>query len=170
MVLRMMKLISVIDTISIWSGKGVSLLLLLLIGIITYEVVARYLFNAPTLWAHESMVYTAGTIYIIGGAFTHQRRGHVAVDCIYNLFSPRGKALVDTFLFFPIYLLFLSCLIWIGGVVAWGSIMISESSGSLWNPPIYPIRSLIPLGASLLLLQGLSKLIGDVKTIITGKV
>jgi TRAP-type mannitol/chloroaromatic compound transport system permease small subunit len=163
------KLVSVIETISIWSGKTVSFLLLALIGVITYEVVARYFFHAPTIWAHETMVFTAGIIYIIGGAYTHCLRGHVVVDIVYNRFSPRGRAVMDIFIGFVFFLMYVGIMLWMGGVVAWESIMEREHTGSFWNPPVYPIKAMIPLGALLMLLQGLAKFIRDVKILITGR-
>jgi TRAP-type mannitol/chloroaromatic compound transport system permease small subunit len=163
------KLVSLIETISIWSGKAVSFLLLALIGVITYEVVARYFFDAPTIWAHETITYTSGVIYIIGGAYTYYLRGHVSVDIVYNRFPPRVRALMDIFICFTFFLIYVGIMLSMGGVVAWESIMRLERTGSFWNPPIYPIKAMIPLGALLILLQGLAKFIRDVKTLITGK-
>jgi TRAP-type mannitol/chloroaromatic compound transport system permease small subunit len=164
-----MRLVSLIEAISIWSGKAVSFLWLPLMGVICYEVVARYVFGAPTIWAYETIVYTGGIVYLIGGAYTLYHRGHINVDILYNRFSPRGKAFADIFIYFFFFLLYVGIILSIGGYAAWGAIIANEHTGSLWNPPFYPIRAMIPLGALLVLLQGLVKLIRDVKILITGK-
>lgn len=164
-----MKLLSIMEAISEWSGKAVSFLLLALIGVICYEVVARYAFDAPTIWAYESMIYLAGIIYIIGGAYTLRCREHVIVDVLYDRFSPRGKAGLDVFICFLIFLMYVGIMISVGVYFTWGSMARGETSGTLWNPAIYPIKAMIPLGALLMLLQGLVKLTRDIRILITGK-
>ena len=164
-----MKLVSVIEAISVWSGKAVSLLLLALIGVITYEVVARYVFDAPTVWAYETIVFSAGTLFVIGGAYTYHLRAHVIVDIVYNMFSPRGKAFLDIFVCFTFFLIYVGVVLSMGGIAAWESIILNEHTGTFWNPPIYPVKAMLPVGFCLILLQGLAKLIRDVKTVITGK-
>lgn len=164
-----MKVVSVIEAISSWSGKAVSILLLALIGVITYEVVARYAFNAPTTWAFETMVFSAGVLYVIGGAYTYHLRAHVIVDIVYNMFSPRGKALLDIFVCFTFFLIYVGIVLSMGGIAAWESIIGNEHTGSFWDPPLYPVKVMVPIGFFLILLQGLAKLIRDVRTVITGK-
>ncbi|MFQ6122437.1 MAG: TRAP transporter small permease subunit [Dehalococcoidales bacterium] len=164
-----MKLLSVIEAISLWSGKAVSLILLALIGVITYEVVARYVFDAPTTWAYETIVFSAGTLFVIGGAYTYHLRGHVIVDIVYNMFSPRTKACLDIFVCFTFFLVYVGVVLSMGGIAAWESIILNEHTGSFWDPPLYPVKAMAPIGFFLILLQGLAKLIRDVKTVITGK-
>ena len=165
-----MKIVSVIEAISMWSGKAVSLLLLGIIGAITFEVVARYVFNAPTIWVYETIIFSAGVLYVIGGAYTYCLREHIIVDVVYNMFPPRGKALLDIFVCFAFFLVYVGVVISMGGIAGWESIIGNEHTGSLWDPPIYPVKAMVPVGFSLILLQGLAKLIRDVKTLITGKV
>lgn len=164
-----MKIVSVIEAISLWSGKAVSFLLLGLIGAITIEVVSRYAFNAPTIWAYESIIFSAGVLYVIGGAYTYRLRAHVIVDIVYNMFSPRGKAFLDIFVCFAFFLVYIGVVLVMGGIAGWESIMENEHTGSMWDPPIYPVKAMVPVGFFLILLQGLAKLIGDVKTLVTGE-
>lgn len=164
-----MKIVSVIEAISIWSGKAVSFFLLLLIGAITYEVVARYVFDAPTTWAYETIIYSAGILYVIGGAYTLHARGHVIVDIVYDMFSPRGKAFLDIFICFTFFLIYVGIVLAMGAMAGWDSFLINEHTGSMWDPPLYPVKAMVPIGFFLILLQGLAKLIRDFKTLITGK-
>lgn len=150
----------IIDSVSEWSGKVFSLLFIVVVFIITYEVTARYAFGAPTKWAHELMTMLSGVVYIIGGAYTLYTGGHVNVDVLHRRLSVRGRAILDlvTFLFF---LAFVGVILWSGGRQAWDSVMRWEVSRSHWAPPMWPIRLMVPLGAFLLLAQGLAKFIRD---------
>ena len=164
----MRTLLSTIDRISDWSGKIFSFLWLVVIIVIVTEVIRRYGFNSPTTYGHELTTYLCAFVYIIGGAYTLYLRGHVTVDIFYNRFSPRGKAILDI-VTFPAFLVFIVILFWSGFDRAWGATMIHETSGSPWNPPVYPVLLSIPLGAFLVLLQGLAKFVRDLSMVIRGK-
>jgi TRAP-type mannitol/chloroaromatic compound transport system permease small subunit len=164
----MRRFLSLIDNISQWTGKGISVLLILTVVVIGYEVVMRYGFGAPTLWGFETIVYLCGVLYLIGGAYTLYRRKHVSIDIFYNLWSPRGRAILDL-ITFPFFYLFLGVLLWAGWIRFWGAWTIRETTGSLWDPPLYPILATIPLGALLLLLQGLADFIRKLHHAFTGK-
>ena len=161
----MARFLSIIDAISRKSGQAVSFLLIAAIIVITYEVVARRIFHSPTIWAHESTVQLLAVLYVIGGAYTLYVRGHISMDILYVRFSPRTRAILDliTSLFF---FLFCGVLLWQGTETALASIMRGEGSGTVWNPPIYFIRSAIPLGALLILFQGLAKFIRDFSIVV----
>jgi len=161
----MARFLSIVDAISRKSGQAVSFLLIAAIIVITYEVVARRAFHAPTIWAHESTVQLLAVLYVIGGAYTLYVRGHISMDILYVRFSPRTRAILDliTSLFF---FLFCGVLLWQGTETALVSIMRGEGSGTVWNPPIYFIRSAIPLGALLILFQGLAKFIRDFSIVV----
>lgn len=160
--------LSVIDQISNWSGKIFSFLWIAVIIVIAIEVISRYGFNAPTTYAHELTVFLCAIVYILGGAYTLYLRGHVTVDIFYSRFSARGRALLDV-ITFPAFLIYIVILLWSGFDRAWGATIIGETSGTPWNPPIYPIRLTIPLGALLILLQGLAKFIRDLTMVIRGR-
>jgi len=163
-----MKFWNFIDIISSWSGKAVSFLFLVVTGVIVYEVVARYIFNAPTQWVFEATLHLCAIVYTIGGAYTLYVRGHIIIDVVYEKFSPRLKAISDsiTSIFF---FLFSGVLLWQGIVHAWRSVAISETSGSPWNPPLYPMWITMTLGALLILLQGVAKLFRDLNIAIRRK-
>lgn len=163
------RLLNAVDTISLRSGQAVAYLLLPLCGVMVYEVIARYGFNAPTIWSTEIVVMLAGALFIIGGAYTQYLRGHISVDTLYDYLSPRGQILVRIFVHYPVFVLYVGVLLWGGLGFAWDSYVGNERSGSLWNPIIWPYKIVVPLGALLLFLQGTAQFIRDVRALITGE-
>ena len=163
----MSRVLHFIDLLSEWIGKASAFLVLALSFVIGYEVVARYLFNRPTIWAHELSAMVFGAYIILGGAYLLSAGRHVNMDLIYGFLSPRKKALIDiiTFWFFAIFCV---ALVWKGGDTAWYSISIREQARTTWSPPLYPIRLVLPIGAFLLLLQGVAKFIRDAITLAKG--
>jgi TRAP-type mannitol/chloroaromatic compound transport system permease small subunit len=162
----MKNFLSVVDWMSEWSGI-VSGYLVISAAIVTcYEVVVRYGLNAPTVWGVELTEYMCGAMYILGGAIVHLRRNHVALDIVYRKLTGRAKAMSDACYFiFMLPICFI--LIWTGGEFAWQSLVSGETSGTMWDPVIFPVRVLVPVGASMLLLQGTAHFIRDLRKAIT---
>ena len=98
--------------------------------------------------------------YLLAGGYALLHRRHVRIDVVYALFSPRTRARVDLvmFVFFVIYV---GALVWVGGTMAWTSFLQGETTGSPWNPPIWPVKAAIPLAGLLLLLQGIANLLRE---------
>ncbi|MGE5773653.1 MAG: TRAP transporter small permease subunit [Hyphomicrobiales bacterium] len=126
-----------------------------------YEVIARYVFNSPTNWVHESMFLMYGMQYMLCGAYAYREDQHVRVDVIYTKFSPRGKAIADiiTSVFFFIFILTMT---WTGARFAMDAIDNGEVSFTEWGIQYWPVKLMLPIGAALMALQGLSKLIKDI--------
>jgi TRAP-type mannitol/chloroaromatic compound transport system permease small subunit len=165
---RIASWLHVIDKVSEYSGKIASFGMLLLIFVVVFEVVSRYIFQQPSMWAHETSAYIFGGMFLIGGAYGILAKAHVSMDVIYLRFSTRTRAIVDmatALLFF----LFCGVLLWVGGQVAWNSIMNRELSGTPWAPPIYPLKATIAFAALLMLFQGLAKFVRDLITAYRGK-
>lgn len=146
-----------------WVGRIAGLLIVAIVLIILKEVIGRGAFNAPSLWADESMTFLAGTAYALGGGFTLLHRKHVIVDLVYQPIADRGghlKKIVDiaAFLLFSIYCL---TLIYFGWDLAITSIKEHEGSGTMWNPALWPMKLAIPVAGTLLLLQGFANLLVD---------
>ncbi len=160
--------LSVIDTLSEYSGRIFSYLSIPVIFIIMAEVVGRYFFNRPLLWSHEAMTYVCAFIYLMGGAYVLKNRGHIGVDLIHKRFSIRGRAIMDlvVFIFFLIYII---TLLRTSTTFAMRSINILEKSGTPWNPPIYPVKAGVLVAAVLIFLAGIANFIRDLKVAITGK-
>ena len=134
-----------------------------------YEVMARYVFNSPTNWAHESMFLMFGMQYLLAGGFVMREGAHVRVDVIYNRLPNRGKAMVDvlTSVFFFIFTL---TLLYTGWTFFHDSYTVSEVSFTEWAIQYWPIKFSLPLGAALLTLQGISQLIKDIAIVINPSV
>ena len=129
-----------------------------------YEVIARYVFNSPTNWAHESMFLMFGVQYLIAGGFCLREQAHVRVDVFYTRFSERKKAAVDllTSIFFFIFVVTLMLTGW---TFFKDSFAVREVSFTEWGIQYYPIKLSIAVGALLLLLQGIAQLLNDVNTL-----
>jgi TRAP-type mannitol/chloroaromatic compound transport system permease small subunit len=165
----MKSVLSIIDWISMWSGKATSWFTIVVIFIVTYEIVMRYVFHRPTIWASEGMIFLCAILYVIGGAWTLLEKKHVKIDFVYERFSPRQRAILDiiTFFFFALYM---GMMLWATSKYAWESIQLAERSGSPWNPPVYPIKLALAVGVLLILLQGIANLIRDLHFVFKGPV
>ncbi len=150
-----------IDRINVAVGEFVAYWAVIAVFAYYYEVLARYIFNSPTNWVHESMFLMFGMQYMISGAYAYREDQHVRVDIFYSRFSPRGKALADivTSVFFFI---FVGVMTWTGVRFALDAISMNELSFTEWAVQYWPIKLSIPIGAGLLLLQGVSKLVKDI--------
>ncbi len=141
-----------------------------LVGSLTYEVIARYVFGAPTVWAFDVSYMLYGSLFMLGAGYALYRGGHIRTDMLYQNWSPRTQGAIDAvcylFLFFPAMLF----LFWMGGQEAWHSWQIRETSDqSPWHPPLYPFKAVIPLTALLLLIQGVSEFLKSVYAVRTGR-
>jgi TRAP-type mannitol/chloroaromatic compound transport system permease small subunit len=149
-----------IDAINGWVGNLLSYFLFAFFTLLFIEVILRYFFNSPTVWANELAQMLFGTYAILGGGYILLTGGHVHVDIVYSRFSVKTRAALDivtSLLFF----LFCGMLLTYGGSLAWDSLSRFEHSQSAWNPPLYPAKLMIPIAAALLMLQGITKLIRD---------
>jgi TRAP-type mannitol/chloroaromatic compound transport system permease small subunit len=148
--------------VSEWVGKAISWMCLAMIIVLGYEVSARYLFNAPTSWAHESTTMLYGTFCILAGVYTHRYHGHVRSEVVYNLFPMRVRALMDC-LTGALGLVVLTVFFMITFRYAADSWAIKEiSSKSTWAPIIYPFKSVLPLAIGLMILQSIAHFIESV--------
>src|SRR3989339_246087 len=158
----MKTILTIIDALSDWSGKLFSYLAAIVMLIIIYEVVARYLFDAPTIWATEAMTLVCGIYFIMGGAYTLLINGHVNVDVIYAALPVRGRALIDL-ITSPLIFLYFVVIVWTSAIYAWESISLRETTGTAANLPFYPLKISFFLAALLMTLQGLAKFIRDLQ-------
>ncbi len=150
-----------VDRANEWMGSlwGYSILLVTLA--VLYEVVARTLFGLPTIWSNETVIYVSAVAYLLGGAYAHLYHRHVRIDLVYDRLGPKTRARLDvvTFVFF---LLYVGTLVWVGGQRAWDSFNQGETTGTPWNPLIWPVKMAIPLAGFLLLLQGIANLLREI--------
>lgn len=157
-----------VNKLSDWVGLVLMWLGWFLMAIIVYEVLIRNIANRPTIWAHELSVMVFGALTILSGGYTLKEKAHVNMDLLYTSLSDRGKTILDI-ISFPFLLVFAGVLMWLGWKFFLDSFGTLEVSITPWAPAVWPIKLLIPLGALLLLLQGIAKLITDLRKIFGGK-
>ncbi|MGX5847356.1 TRAP transporter small permease subunit [Mesorhizobium sp. PL10] len=126
-----------------------------------YEVVARYVFNSPTNWVHESMFLMFGIQYMLAGAYAYRDETHVRVDIVYSHLSERGRAICDI-ITSAFFFLFTGTMLVTGWRFASDAMAVGERSFTEWGIQYWPVKLAIPIGAALLLLQGLSRLMRDI--------
>ena len=165
---KLKQVLSRIDKINEWTAKATSWLILIIIAATSYEVVMRYAFQRPTTWSFELNYLVFGAYFMLIGAYTHARRGHVSVDILHGRLSHRGKAIADL-VTFPVFFLFVGVMLYKGFGFARDAWEFRETLSSAWAPPVYPFKTVIPIAALFLLLQGIAKFIRDVHTLVTGK-
>jgi TRAP-type mannitol/chloroaromatic compound transport system permease small subunit len=165
---KLKKVLSFIDRINEWTAKATSWSIWIIIVATTYEVVMRYLFKNPTTWSFELNYLVFGAYFMLIGAYTHARKGHVSVDILYGRLSTRAKAIADV-VTFPVFFFFVGVMIYKGLGFAQDAWSFRETLSSAWAPPVYPFKTVIPVAAFFLFLQGAAKFIRDLHTLATGK-
>jgi TRAP-type mannitol/chloroaromatic compound transport system permease small subunit len=160
---RVKKIVHTLDSISEWTGKISAWLIAVLILVLVFEVVSRYVFNSPTFWAYDISYMVGGAAVALGGAYALKNRQHVRVDVIYERFPPRVQAFMDIFLilvlFFPLLILgFMTS--YDAAVLSWARE--ERIMSGFWAPIIYPLKTVIPISFGLLILQGISDMIRDI--------
>jgi TRAP-type mannitol/chloroaromatic compound transport system permease small subunit len=150
-----------IEAVSRRTGEYVAYWSMIAVFAYYYEVVARYVFNSPTNWVHESMFLMFGMQYMLAGAYAYREDAHVRVDVFYAKFSRRGKAIADivTSVFFFIFTV---TMLWTGARFALDAIEVNEHSFTEWGIQYWPVKLAIPVGAALIVLQGVARLVKDV--------
>jgi TRAP-type mannitol/chloroaromatic compound transport system permease small subunit len=165
----LLKTIKVIDTFSEWSGKAVAWMILPMVFGLTWEVIARYGFNAPTIWAFDMTYMLYGSLFMLGAHYALFRGAHIRTDMLYENYSDRKKGMVDAvaylLFFFPGMLLFFYASV----DEAWHAFRIWErSEQTAWRPILWPFKAVVPLTAVLLLIQGVSELLKSLYAARTG--
>jgi len=154
------------DGLSEFVGRAISWLTLAMIAVLMLEIVARYFLNSPTVWAHETSTMLYGAFCMLAGAYTLRHRGHVRSEVIYGRMGPRGKALCDTIIF-TLGLVVLGIFFKLAVGFAADSWAVREySNKSIWQPVIYPIKTVIPIAVGLVILQSVAELVRAVLTLL----
>ena len=159
-----------IDSLSTWVGKAFAWLILLLTFGVSYEVFVRYALNRPTTWAFDVSYITYGALFLMAGAYTLSRNGHVRADVLYRFWRPRAQATMDLALYVVFFLPAVLAFMYSGWNYAQMSIRFREVS--IFSPagvPVFPLKALIPVTGALLLLQGIAEMIRCVLCIRSGE-
>ena len=152
----MQKLMLLVDKVSTWLGQAFAWFIVSLTLLITWEVFSRYVLNHPHAWAFDSMIMMYGTLFMMAGAYTLSKNGHVRGDVLYGFFPPRLQAGLDLTLFICFFIPGVVALAWAGYIYAGESWAINEHSNiTSEGPPVYPFKTIIPIAGTILLVQGI---------------
>jgi len=154
----------VIDAMSEWIGKGMSLLLIPMVLLLVFEVTMRYGFNSPTSFSHEASLFLFGITGMLAGAWVLRLDGHIRMDAVYGRLSPRIKALLDV-VTAPLFFFLIIVLLFSSYDAACFSVAMREHTSSTWGPPYYPVKIVVPVSALLILLAGVVKFIRDLSCV-----
>jgi TRAP-type mannitol/chloroaromatic compound transport system permease small subunit len=166
----MQKFFLAVDRVSTFAGQAFAWLIIVLTGLICWEVFSRYVMNSPHAWAFDAQIMLYGTIFMMAGAYTLSKNGHVRGDILYGFFKPRTQAFFDLLLYLVFFLPGVIALAWAGYSYAADSWAIREhSSITADGPPLYPFKTVIPVAGALLLLQGLVEILRCVVCLRTGQ-
>ncbi|MCE2999912.1 MAG: TRAP transporter small permease subunit [Betaproteobacteria bacterium] len=156
----MQKLLLFIDKASTFVGHCFSWLIVGLTLLISYEVFSRYVLDSPHAWAFDVMIMLYGTLFMMAGAYTLSKNGHVRGDVLYGFFRPRTQAAIDLVLYIVFFIPGIIALTYAGYSFAAESWAINEHSNiTADGPPIYPFKTVIPMAGLMLLLQGIVEIV-----------
>ncbi|MYN11673.1 TRAP transporter small permease subunit [Pusillimonas sp. TS35] len=165
----MQALLLTIDRVNTWIGQMFGWLVLALTLFVSYEVFSRYALSAPHSWSFDAMNMMYGTLFMMAGAYTLSKNGHVRGDVLYGFFPDRLQASLDLILYILFFFPGVIALVWAGYGYALESYAINEHSTiTADGPPIYPFKFIIPLAGLALLLQGFVEVVYCVRCIKRG--
>ena len=165
----MQKVLLFVDRVSTWVGQAFSFCIVLLTLHVAWEVFSRYVLDNPRAWAFDVMIMFYGTLFMMAGAYTLSKNGHVRGDVLYGFFQPRTQATIDLTLYIVAFIPGVIALTYSGYFYAADSWRIDEHSNITYGgPPVYPFKTVIPLAGAFLLAQGIVEIIRCVICLRTG--
>ena len=166
----MQKILLRIDRFSTWVGQAFSWLIVALTFLMTYEIFARRFFDAPHAWVFDAQLQLYGILFMMAGAYTLSKSGHVRGDVLYGFFSPRVQAGIDLTLYVAFFIPGVVALTYAGTIYAADAWKIKEMSSVMVDgPPIYTFKSFIPVAGALMILQGAAEIARCVICLRTGE-
>jgi len=156
----MQKLLLFVDKASTWVGQTFSWLIVGLTLLISWEVFSRYALGRPHAWVFDAMIMLYGTLFMMAGAYTLAKNGHVRGGVLYGFFPPRLQASLDLALYLLFFIPGVVAFVWAGYNYAAESWVINEHSNiTADGPPIYPFKTIIPVAGAFILVQGIVEII-----------
>ena len=164
----LLKALHFLELPSVFFAKLGAWLILPLTGALVYEVISRYLFDAPTIWAYDITYMFAGALFMLGAAYALRNGSHVRADFLLSALRPRWQALIDVVLYLVVYFPVIALFFTTSFTFAAQSWQQNETyPQSPWLPLIYPLKTVIPLACALLFLQGIAELLKALWTVRT---
>jgi TRAP-type mannitol/chloroaromatic compound transport system permease small subunit len=166
----MQKFMLFIDRMSTFVGQAFAWLIVALTLLISWEVFSRYVLSNPHAWAFDVMLMCYGTMFMMAGAYTLSKNGHVRGDVLYGFFPPRLQAGLDLALYILFFIPGVVALAYAGWIYAGESWAIKEHSSVMADgPPLYPFKTFIPLAGAFLLVQGIVEILRCIICLRTGE-
>lgn len=151
----MQKILLGVDKLSTWLGQFFAWAIVLLTLSISWEVFSRYVLGKPHAWMLDVQIMLYGVLFMMAGAYTLSKNGHVRGDVLYGFFRPRTQATLDLILYFLFFLPGVVAMTWAGWNFFTESVAIREQTFNADPIPVYPFKFFIPFAGAILLLQGL---------------
>ena len=154
----MARIITGIDWFSHWIGQIVCWITVPMFLVMVYEVVARYAFVAPTMWAYDISRMLYGALFMLGAGYALSKGVHIRADFLYRNWSVRAQGTVDAALYLLLYFPGLAVFLWTTTDYATLSWLRGERGmDTAWMPYMAPIKTVLPVGTTLLMIQGVSE-------------
>jgi TRAP-type mannitol/chloroaromatic compound transport system permease small subunit len=164
-----MRFLRWIDVLSEYTGRFAGYLIIILVAVVCYDVLMRYLFNNPTTWAYDTALHLYSISFLIGGAWVLKMKAHIKVDVIYNALSPRTRAIINLVVYIVLLLPLCYFIVKDGAAYTITSYKLGEvSRSSPLHEPVWPLKAFIPISFLFLGLQGVVELIRDLASIKKG--
>jgi TRAP-type mannitol/chloroaromatic compound transport system permease small subunit len=155
----MQKVLLFVDEMSTWLGKFAAWAVVVLTFLISWEVFSRYALNNPHAWVLDAQIMLYGFLFMLAGAYTLAKNGHVRGDVLYGFLRPRTQAALDLVLYIIFFMPGVIALTYAGWIYAQESLAIREQTFSAVPIPLYPFKFVIPVAGFMLLLQGLVEVV-----------
>jgi TRAP-type mannitol/chloroaromatic compound transport system permease small subunit len=166
---QLLALTGLIDRFTDTIGVCVAWLNVPLVLAVSYEVVSRYFFNAPTIWVFDVTYMLYGTIFMLGAAYALHKGAHIRTDFFFEAWSARTKGVIDSVAYIVFFFPGLFLLMMVSFHEAWYAFLISETSEQTpWRPILWPFKMVVPLACLLLLIQGVSETLKSLFAASTG--
>jgi TRAP-type mannitol/chloroaromatic compound transport system permease small subunit len=166
----MQKILLAVDKLSTRAGQISAISVVLLTALICWEVFNRYVLSNPHDWVFDITYMLYGIMFMMAGAYTLSKNGHVRGDVLYGFFKPRTQALFDLILYFVFFIPGIIALVYAGIYFAADSFAINEHTTQTANgPPIWPFKMIIPVAGGLLLIQGFAEIVRCIVCLQTGE-
>jgi TRAP-type mannitol/chloroaromatic compound transport system permease small subunit len=163
------RVVRAIDRFTDTTGTWVAWLNVPLVLAVSYEVVARYGFNAPTIWAYDVSYMLYSTIFMLGAAYALHKGAHIRTDFFFEKWSIRTRGVIDSVAYIVFFFPALAVFLYVSGAEGWYAFEIGETSEQTpWRPLLWPFKMVIPATCLLLLIQGVSETIKSVYAARTG--
>ncbi len=159
---KLSAMVKAIDNLSEWTGKIVSFFVYGIAALMITEIIVRNLFDISLVWVPDYTMFLFSFL-ILSGGYTLLHGRMIRMDILHSRWSRRTRAIVDLFVYAPLFFLFCGLMFWKGGDLAWKSIVVLEADRFSYAPPLYITKTLVPIAALLILIQGVAVFIRTLK-------